>query len=232
MDVAFQLRLKELSRLLPHLVSARVRGGSGLQLSNLLRWYFVEYLDRYFAHGPESFPSSFNVVESFMSFNREYRFFDLRDEKEHLLNIDDYFSWYEHAGLPRKPQILEDVMTEGMIYSYEMICDSGGPRISGESQQVLAGVSFVRHERTLSSLLLAGERPPLHSDDEVMKSLSEGVSSPGREQIVAHPALTAQDRYLKGYDGPKPSARIAHVLIHNLLRNNSSTRRPHHGWQD
>ena len=44
-------------------------------MSKLLRSYFHEYFDRYFKHGPHSFPSSFNVVESFLSFNRENRFF-------------------------------------------------------------------------------------------------------------------------------------------------------------
>ena len=68
MDVAFQMRLKELGRRLPHLVFARLRNGSGLQLSKLLRWYFFEYLNRLFRHSPDSFPSSFHVVESFRVF--------------------------------------------------------------------------------------------------------------------------------------------------------------------
>jgi len=84
MDIGFQLHVKELQNRLPHLVRARVKGGSGLQLSKLLRFYFFEYLDRLFKHGPQSFPSSFNVIESFLSFDQKYMFFDLRKEIEHL----------------------------------------------------------------------------------------------------------------------------------------------------
>ena len=95
MDVSFQLKLKALEKRLPHLLNARLKNGSDLQMSKLLRSYFLEYFDRYLKHGPSSFPSSFNVVESFLSFDREHRFFDLLDEKEHLLSINEYFRWYQ-----------------------------------------------------------------------------------------------------------------------------------------
>lgn len=201
MDIAFQLKLKELERRLPHVILARMKGGSGLQLANVLRWYFGEYLDRLFKHGPESFPTSFNVVESFLSFNQEYMFFDLRDELEHLISIDDYFRWYERGDGPKEPRILEGMMTEGQIYSYEMVSDAGGFRIAGDSTQVFAGVSFVRHKHELSCLLLAGENPPLHSDEEVLSRFHDVIPAPGRNEIVPHPTLTVRDRYLDGYPG-------------------------------
>ena len=202
MDVAFQLKLKRLEKRLPHLVTARLRGGSGMQLSELLRWYFLEYLNRFHQHGPESFPTSFNVIESFMSFNREYMFFDLREEVEHLLAINDYFRWYDTDDIPKEPHILEDIMTEAQIYSYEMLHDSSSVRVAGDSQQVFAGVSFVRHESELSCLLLAGENPPLHSDDEVLDMLGQPMTpAAGREDIIAAPDLTIQDRYLNGHAG-------------------------------
>lgn len=200
MDVAFQLKLKELERQLPNVVNARLKDGSGLPLSKLLRWYFLEYLNRFFKHGPESFPTSFNVVESFMAFSREYLFFDLRDEVEHLLSLDDYFRWYDVGGMPKKPRLLADLLPEGTIYSYEMVSDAGGLRISGDSEQVFAGVSFVRHEYELSCLLLAGEKPPLHTEEDCLGSQG-GTAMPGREDIGPAPDLTYKDRYLDGYPG-------------------------------
>jgi hypothetical protein len=198
MDVAFQLKLKELQKRLPLLLNGRLKNGSGLQLSKLLRSYVLEYFDRYFKHGPGSFPTSFNVVESFMFFNREYMFFDLCNEIEHLLSINDYFRWYEKGDIPKDPQILGDLMTEGVIYSYEMISDESSLRISGDSQQVFAGVSFVRHEHELSCLLLAGENPPLTSDEEVLKMLQENLP-PSRKGLAPNPRWTTKDRYLDGY---------------------------------
>lgn len=197
-DVMFQQQLKTLQGRIPHIVSSRLGNGSGLQLSNLLRSYFLEYAGRYFKHGPESFPTSFNVVESFLRFDREHRLFDLRDEVEHLLFVDDYFRWYEKREIPEDPLILKDIMPEGTIYSYEMIGEGSSFRISGVSQQVFAGVSLVRHALELSCLLLAGEDPPLHSDADVPEQLT-GRPAPGREQLVVCPGLTTKDRYLDCY---------------------------------
>ena len=198
MDVAFQLKLKALQRRLPHLVHARLKTGSGLQMSKLLRAYFLEYFDRYFKLGPGSFPTSFNVVESFMSFDHENQFFDLRIEKEHLLSVNDYFRWYEKGEIPKDPRILEELMLDGVIYSYDMISDQGSLRISGDSQQVFAGVSFVRHQKELSCLLLAGENPPWPSNEDAISMIME-YSAPNRKGLVPDPRLTTKDRYLDGY---------------------------------
>lgn len=198
MDVAFQIQVKQLQRRIPAFCLAQMKGGSGLQLSNLLRWYFQEYFHRLNTHGPDSLPTSFNVVEAFMSFNREYRVFQLRTEIEHLLSINDYFRWYDSDDMPKDPAILADVMKEATIYSYEMVSEAGSLRIAGDSQQVFAGISMVRHDYELSCLLLAGEKPSLYSDEAIL-SKKFMVPAPGRESIGPAPDLGIKDRYLEGY---------------------------------
>jgi len=196
MDIAFQAKWKAFTQRMPHVITARMMGGSGLQMAKLLRSYFLEYTNRIFKYGPASFPSSFNVIESFLEFNREYMFYDLRDEVEHLLSIDDYFRWYKLGEIPTHPRLLEDVIQEGKVYSYDFISDTSNFRISGASQQVFAGVSFVRHSYELSCLLLAGENPPLHADGFDFGGLPRNV---GRKEITPDPNLTSKDRYLDGY---------------------------------
>ena len=186
MDIGFQLKFKAMQRRYPHFMKARLKTGSGLQLANLLRSYLLEFDSRYRQHGPGSFPSSFNVVESFMSFDRQNFVFDLREEVEHLLSIDDYFNWYDKGEIPRCPGMLADIMKEGVIYSYDMISDKNSFRISGQSQQVFAGVSFVRHELELSCIFLAGENPPLISDKKI-KKVAKGKGIGGREGILISP---------------------------------------------
>ncbi len=198
MDVGFQLKLKAMEKRLPHFLSSRMSNGSGMQQSKLLRSYFHEYFNRLFTLGPASFPTSFNVVESFMAFDRRNRFFDLRHEREHLLSINEYFRWYEKGEIPHDPRILESLMSEGVIYSYDMLIDESSWRISGDTQQLIAGVSFIRHKQELSCLLLAGENPPFISDEEILKALqSDRPANP--KGVVAHPDLSTKDRYLDGY---------------------------------
>ncbi|MBE3097863.1 MAG: TIR domain-containing protein [Planctomycetes bacterium] len=199
MDVAFQLKCKMIAKRLPHILSARLMCGSGLQMAKLLRSYFIEYCDRLFKHGPGSLPTSFNVVESFMFFDRDYGFFDLHNEVEHLLSINDYFRWYEKGEIPKDPRMLEEIMKEGTIYSYEMVSDARSYRISGDSQQVFAGIAFVRHNHELSCLLLAGENPPLFSDKDVTDKIEAAIPAPGREDLLSNLSQTTKDRYLDGY---------------------------------
>src|SRR5579863_2788048 len=198
MDVAFQLKLKALKEKIPHLLHSRLKNGSGLQMSKLLRSYVFEFFNRYHQYGVDSFPTSFNVVESFMSFDRVNLFFELRHEREHLLSVNDYFRWYEKNEIPRHPPILESLMTEGVIYSYDMLSDENSLRISGKSQQVFAGVSFIRHEHELSCLLLAGENPPAKPDAEILKFDQEEIQN-NRKGIEPDPNLSTKDRYLDVY---------------------------------
>jgi hypothetical protein len=45
-------------------------------------------------------------VESFLVFDREMIVLDLREEREHLLSIDDYFDWYGANTSLRDPGVL------------------------------------------------------------------------------------------------------------------------------
>ena len=72
MDIAFQKRIRRLNKLIPLLVLLRMKGGSGFRMASILRWFFLEYLNRLTQHGPYSLPSSFNVVEAFFQFNTDF----------------------------------------------------------------------------------------------------------------------------------------------------------------
>lgn len=200
MDVGFQIQLKSLGERIQHLLIARSKGGSGLQISKLLRSYFSEYADRYLKHGPRYFPTSFNVVESFLNYDRSFHIFDLRPEIEHLLSINDYFRWYQENPIRKTPRVLEEIMKEGVIYSYDMVADTGSFRIVGTTQQVFAATAFVRHKHEVSCLLLAGENPPPVSDQEVVKMMKEDYWT-ARPRITPDPTFTTNDRYLDGYPG-------------------------------
>ncbi len=80
-----RLWMQELKKKVPSFGLARMEGGAGFPVSNLLREYFREYGSRIVTHGPHSFPASFNVIESFLTYSHDFLMFDLREEREHLL---------------------------------------------------------------------------------------------------------------------------------------------------
>ena len=127
-------------------------------------------------------------------------FFDIREEVEHILSFDDYFDWYSTAGLPFEPEILGDLLPEGKVHSYEMASDSGGYRISDESDLIVVGVTIIRHGNELSCLLLAGENPP-RFPDEIAKFATQGTRPTGKEGIKPCGSLSSDDRYFEGHEG-------------------------------
>ncbi len=169
MDIAFQQKFSEMNRRLPLFMLLRMQGGSGFRMANVLRHFFLEYLNRLTKYGPYSLPSSFNVVQAFHIFNEDYMIFDLRQEREHLLRVHDYFDWYttEHA-IPDDPMILTDIMQEGVNYSFDVVGDTGEYAVSSEGSRIaIGGVSMVRHGNELSTILLAAENPPYPPDSDI-----------------------------------------------------------------
>jgi len=211
MDIGIRQKIRELNRRFPLFVLLRMEGCSGFRMSSILRHYFIEYLNRLTTYGPHSLPSSFNVVEAFLSFNNEFKVFDIRQEREHLLRLHDYFDWYtaEHK-IPDDPKILVDIMEEGLIYSFDIAGDTGEFAISTEgSNLAIAGVSLIRHENELSVILLAGENPPNPPDSDMPaeKVFKDYKPFQGHENISPSPNLSIRDCYLDGM------ARFSKVLI-------------------
>lgn len=205
MDIAFQQKFNEMNRRLPLFVLLRMQGGSGFRMANILRHFFLEYLNRLTKYGPYSLPSSFNVVEAFHVFNKDFMVFDLRDEREHLLRLHDYFDWYtSEKNIPEDPEILKDIMQEGVTYSFDVAGDTGEYAISSEGSRIaIGGVSMVRHANELSTILLAAESPPYPPDSGVpLFSSSDGVNLvEGHKEISPEQTLTVQDRYFDGLQG-------------------------------
>ena len=93
-DPVLRAKVRQTQKYAWNLVNERMMNGTGLLCSNEVRSYLLEYARRLWHVGPFAFPSSFNVVEAFFSFDEEFHFFDLRPEREYLLAANEYFDWY------------------------------------------------------------------------------------------------------------------------------------------
>jgi len=211
MDVAVRIKMGELKELIPPFVLTRMGGSSGFPVAQTLRHFFLEYFDRLIRMGPFSFPSSFNVVESFLSFSERFLAFDLREEREHLLRLHEYMDWYTASSFPERPLTLTDILPEGIVYEYNMVSPLEDFAIEtvGSKLRIL-GVAMVRHGQELSAMIVVGESPPSPSDDEIVEmlgsrqSIREGEGYrpfPGREEIRPDPSYGVKDRYIPELPG-------------------------------
>ena len=174
----------------------RLHGGSGLEMSRRLRFYLAEYLDRQIKGGVHSYPSSFNVVESFMSFDRRLCFFDLREEREHIVDLDAYLHWYDSLH-PRPREILPSFLEEGVVYSYNMTPQSRCRIVLESSEVIITGVSMVRHGDDVSIIASAGESPASPGDEAVRTILGlPGKATVGKENLKPGEGWDIEKRYM------------------------------------
>ena len=200
-DLSFRLWAQELKSKVPNFILTRMEGGSQFPVANLLRHYFREYASRIVAHGPHSFPTSFNVIESFLMYSHDYFMFDLREEKEHLLRLRDYIDWYTSGSIPDEPEILLEVVKEGLIYSYHMVEPVEDFRVeTKDAELVVSGVALVRHSTELSMIILCGEKPG-DITDEVISRFDEARPVMGKEGLKVDPSYSVDDRFLKEIPG-------------------------------
>jgi hypothetical protein len=212
-DVALRIWFEEFKQLHPPFMLTRMEGGTGFPISNLLRAYFREYASRIAEHGPYSFPTSFNVVESFLSFSHRFLTFDLRDEKEHVLRLTEYFDWYTAGAFPEAPGALIDILPEGLVHLYHFVAPADDFRLTtSESDLAFVGLALVRHATELSAIALLGESPAYPPDSAIDGSV--GDPPPGKENLRPDPKYTVADRYL---DELPKFARVVAMVRFDLV---------------
>lgn len=198
-DINFRIFISKLEKRIPSYIFLRANDGSGFTVSETLRHFFGEYSNRLINFGFNGLPSSFRIVESFLEFSRKLYILDIRQEKEHLLRLSDYFDWYTSANFPEEPMALIGIMEEGVIYSYNFISPSEDYQLStSRSQLLISGVAIVRHNNEVSILAICGENPAQPSDDEVRKFQGHTgwESLSGKEGLEPAEGLDVSDRYL------------------------------------
>lgn len=202
MDLAFRLKMSELREQLPGFILTRMQGGTGFPIAQTLRHFFFEYFDRAMKFGPHSLPTSFNVVESFLSFSERFLAFDLREEREHLLRLNEYIDWYTAGSFPDKPAILAEILPERIIHAYNMVSPLEDFAIeTTESKLRILGAAMVRHGSELSAMIVAGEIPPFPPDAEIIDGFKEHGRPKGKEDIRPSAEYGVKDRYIAELPG-------------------------------
>lgn len=215
-DLSARRWAQDLAEKFPSFLLSRNQGGTDFPIDKTLRYFFLEYAKRISQDGFHTFPSSFNVVESFLVFSHTYFAFDLRDGRDHLLRLDDYLDWYTGGQFPEEPGALLDILPEGLTHSYTMAAPVNDFRLTttDASQLALFGASMIRHSRELSMMALFGESPAYPED---LLNPLEGIPGRGKESLQSADGLGVKDRYLE------EAPQLARVVA--LVRFDLSARR-------
>lgn len=167
------------------IISAQIENGAGFPLDNLIRYFLHEYNNRNFSYGLRSMPSSFNILEAFLSYNPNLNFFRLRDEIDHLMSFIEFLDYFTSENVTEDTKDALNYMKEGVIYSYNAINDANDITFSMDNgaEFGIVGVSLVRFQSEINVLLLGGEKTDLDSKSKEIQEVTALTAVPGREKI-------------------------------------------------
>jgi hypothetical protein len=162
------------------------RGASQL-VDRELRWFFREFNNRLVRYGPESMPSSFNVLEAFLLWDADLHFYRLREERDHLFSFSDFVDFVTSSDSPNDPYSAAYQYAEGVIYNFSLYDDPHDLTFSSSpgDEFAVGGLSLIRHGDELSMMLVGGTVADLEEESSHVATLEVSTPFPGREKIRA-----------------------------------------------
>lgn len=170
--------------------------GSGLPMSEAIRYYFGEYNSRAFSHGLWVMPTSFAFAECFFEYRPRLNYFKLRPERDYIFSFTHFIDWLTSVSEENTLERLILHMDEGVIYSFNV---SEHPKVFEfsmrcDSNLCVAGASLIRSGSEIAVLLLGGESGK-QDDIEKYRNIT---SRPGKEQIKPDATLQFERVMLDG----------------------------------
>lgn len=170
--------------------------GSGLPMSEAIRYYAGEYNGRDFSHGLWVMPTSFAFAECFFEYRPRLNYFKLRVERDYIFSFTHFIDWLTSVSEENTLERLSLHMDEGVIYSFNV---SEHPKVFEFSMRCghnlcVAGASLIRSGSEVAVLLLGGESG---KEDDIEKYRNI-TNRPGKEQIKPDATLQFERVMLDG----------------------------------
>jgi len=181
MDLGVRAKVRRASEGFPAFMHSRMLGGSGFRMSGTLRWFFNEYASRIAKTRALRAPRLIQRSRSILGVLAGVWPIRSSSEREHLLRADDYFDWYTSDAIPDTPGMLNDVIPEGVVHSYELLGSPADFKVElSDSELVIVGISLIRRRSELSAIVEVGELPPYPSET----GFDNPQPAPGHEGIA------------------------------------------------
>lgn len=187
----YKADLKKIWKKTKAIIKAQCENGVGFITDETIRYFFVEYNKRNFEHGLNSMPSSFNVMEAFLEHRPELAMFRIRDEKDHLFSVAEFFDFITTPDQKNDINDIVHYMEENVIYSYLSYDDLENFTISSsqKDEYAIAGISIVRHGTEVNMILIAGKRADIAAETESLQSIEKMKARFERQNLRPDPSL-------------------------------------------
>ncbi len=139
---------------------------------NVLRLYFHDFSNRFLKYGPNSFPTSFSVLEPFFIFNVHNSVLELiQDEESYGVSLVDFLDFVTEPDFELKKIDFVANIPEKNIYHFTFTTDAEELDFSNSKGKtfVIGGLSLVRQGNQVSMLLQAGESYDIKEAEDYFK---------------------------------------------------------------
>lgn len=146
---------------------------NGLDRTNekTLRYYLMEYANRFVQYGPNSFPISFNALEPFFLYNHHNSIIQLHSEEESYgVSLVDFLDFVTEKNFDLNKIDFYDNIPENIIYHFSFTAGFDEMNFSNNGKTfIISGISLVRQGNEASILMQAGESYDKSDADEYFK---------------------------------------------------------------
>jgi len=140
-----------------------------------LRNYLKDYARRFLNMGLNAFPTSFNILESFFTYNVKNSVLQLVDEEESYgLSLFDFVDFVTNKEFDLAQIDLYENITENLIYHFSFTSGFDEINFSTEKGKLfyISGLSLVRQGHEISILMQAGESYDRNKAEEYFKNIT------------------------------------------------------------
>lgn len=171
-----------------------VQANNGLDRTNenTLRYYLMEYVNRFLQFGPKSFPTSFNTLEPFFVFNHHNSILQLHAEEESYgVSLIDFLDFVTNRNFDLEKIDFYENIPENLIYHFSFTNGFDEINFSNDGKTfIISGLSLVRQGNEVSILMQAGESYDKQKADEYFKKHTrsdiEKLISPSKKLLGMH----------------------------------------------
>ncbi len=157
------------------IVNVQLLNGLDRLNENTLRNYLKDYVKRYLTMGSNAFPTSFNILESFFTFNVKNSILQLVDEEESYgLSLFDFVDFVTNKEFNLNQIDLYENIPENLIHHFSFTSGFDEINLSTEKGKLfyISGLSLVRQGHQVSMLMQAGESYDRNKAEEYFKDIT------------------------------------------------------------
>lgn len=181
---------------------AVMRSGAGFVADRTLREFYHEFVTRNWAYGLRSMPSSFNVLEAFISYRADRNMFQLLPEKDHLFDFEDFLDFVTGPDAPKDDVTAAYNLPNKTIHHYSCLGDARKFILAAQDgcEFGFGSVSMIRRDDEAMLMLVAGER--VLDMDALNASLQEDLEEAKLQSSKIEPDPSLAQRAVELANGP------------------------------